>query len=429
MTRSPRPPRLPRLLAALLGAGALGAALLALPGTDTSDAATSSPRGAAPEATGDPHPTRPPAETLATGTLLRDGTGMYPRAVRLAHNGDANGRILASVVTFDGDDGQGAVYESTDDGATFEQVGTVADPASADGRGLCCATLYELPQPVGDLPAGTLLWAASAGQAEPDRRMALRIWASHDVGRTWTYLSACATADDVGGLWEPEFSVAADGALVCHYADETDPDHSQKLSAVRSYDGVTWTDRQDVVAGVPHDDRPGMPVVRRLPNGTYFMTYEICNPGGQYQCVVHYRTSPDGWDWGDPTHLGFRPETADGRYLRATPTVAWAPDPTGANPDGRILLTGQRLLNADGTSAEGSGATVLVNSANGEGAWTAIPAPVAVEVPAVIDPEYDVCPNYSSPLLPSADGARLVQLATDWDGGVCKPYHATAAIP
>ncbi|ONK15836.1 sialidase family protein [Streptomyces sp. MP131-18] len=358
----------------------------------------------------------------ATGTPLRDDTGLYPRVIRLAHNGEANGRILASVVTFDGNNGLGAIHESTDDGATFRQVGAVADPDSAGGQGLCCATLYELPRPVGELPAGTLLWASSAGQDETDRRMSLRIWRSNDVGRTWSYLSSCATANGTGGLWEPEFSIASDGALVCHYADETDPGHSQKLAAARSYDGVTWSGHHDTVAGTWQPDRPGMPMVRQLPNGTYFMSYEICNPGGQYQCVVHYRTSADGWDWGDPAHLGFRPETADGRYFRATPTIAWAPSPDGGG-DGRILLVGQMLLNRDGSTAAGNGATVLVNSANGEGPWQDFAAPV--QVPGA---EPNFCPNYSSPLLPSADGSRVLQIATDWDGDVCKPYYATGPI-
>ncbi|MFD5317497.1 sialidase family protein [Streptomyces sp. NPDC127098] len=393
-----------RVLALCLGA--ILAALLGVP------AAASPPPAASPADVG----------TTATGTLLRDGTGLYPRAVRLAHSGAANGRVLASVVTFDGDNGLGAIYESTDDGATFRQVGTVADHDSAGGQGLCCATLFELPRQVGALPAGTLLWASSAGQDETDRRMDLRIWRSDDVGRSWSYLSSCATATGTGGLWEPEFSIAADGALVCHYSDETDPDHSQKLVAVRSYDGVTWSGRHDTVASTWQPDRPGMPVVRRLPDGTYFMSFEICNPGGQYQCVVHYRTSPDGWDWGDPAHLGYRPETADGRYFRATPTIAWAPAPDGS-PNGRIVLVGQMLLNRDGSTAAGNGHTILVNGENGAGPWTAIEAPVTVPAPYV-----NFCPNYSSPLLPSADGRRLLQIATDWDGDVCKPYYATGEL-
>ncbi|WP_322986521.1 sialidase family protein [Streptomyces sp. S584] len=240
----------------------------------------------------------------ATGTPLRDGTGLYPRAIRLAHNGAADGRVLASVVTFDGNNGIGAIHESTDSGATFHEVGRIADPESAAGQGLCCTTLFELPGQVGALRAGTLLWASSAGQDETDRRMALRIWRSDDMGANWSYLSSCAVAGGTGGLWEPEFSVAADGALVCHYADETNPAHSQKLVAARSYDGVRWEGHHSTVASGWEPDRPGMPVVRQLPNGTYFMSYEICNPGGQYQCVVHYRTSADGWNWGGPRPAG-----------------------------------------------------------------------------------------------------------------------------
>ncbi|GAA5061976.1 hypothetical protein GCM10023336_39920 [Streptomyces similanensis] len=359
---------------------------------------------------------------LATGTTLGTGTGLYPRAVRLAHNGAANGRIIAGVVTFDGDNGIGAIHESTDSGATFKQVGKVADPESSGGRGLCCTTLFELPRQVGNLPAGTLLWASSAGQDAPNRRMSLRIWRSNDVGRTWSYLSACATATGTAGLWEPEFSVAADGALVCHYSDETDPAHSQKLVAVRSYDGVTWQGRHDTVASGLSTDRPGMPVVRQLPNGTYFMSYEICTPGGQYQCVVHYRTSADGWNWGDPTYLGVRPQTADGKYFRAAPTIAWAPAPDGS-PNGRILLIGQRLLNKDGTVAADSGHTILANTENGTGNWYELDSPVNVP-----SPEVNYCPNYSSPLLPSADGRQVLQIATDWDGSVCRPYYATGGL-
>ncbi|MEU1438556.1 RICIN domain-containing protein [Streptomyces sp. NPDC005786] len=358
----------------------------------------------------------------ATGTPLGSGTGLYPRAVRLEHSGSANGRVLASVVTFDGNNGIGAIHESTDAGATFRQVGRIADPESATGQGLCCSTLFELPGQVGDMRAGTLLWAASAGQDEPNRRMALRVWRSVDVGRTWSYLSSCATASGSGGLWEPEFSVAADGALVCHYADETDPAHSQKLAAARSYDGIHWQDRRNTVAGRWEPDRPGMPVVRRLPNGTYFMSYEICNPGGQYQCVVHYRTSPDGWDWGDPASLGFRPETVDGKYFRAAPTIAWAPAP-GGGPNGRILLVGQQLLNRDGTPAADSGRTILANTEGGTGPWYEIEAPVRVTAPTAT-----YCPNYSSPLLPSTDGRTVLQIATDWDGGVCRPYVATGPV-
>ncbi|MDQ0772295.1 hypothetical protein QF026_000761 [Streptomyces aurantiacus] len=358
----------------------------------------------------------------ATGTVLRNDTGLYPRAVRLAHNAGANGRILSSVVTFSGNNGLGTIYESTDSGASFHQVGAVGDPEAAGGQGLCCSTLFELPQKVGDLPAGTLLWAASVGQDETNRRMALRVFKSNDVGRTWSYLSTVATAGSTGGLWEPEFSVDASGRLVAHYSDETDSAHSQKLMAARTANGLTWTGHHATVVSPLVSDRPGMAVVRKLGNGSYFMSYEICSAGGQYQCVVHYQTSADGWDWSSGPFLGYRPETADGKYFKHAPTVAWAPE--AGNPLGRLFLIGQVLHNKDGSVAAGSGRTVWVNSAGGSGTWREIAAPVTVESTVV-----DYCPNYSSALLPSTDGNSLLEIATDWSGGICKPYFATKSVP
>ncbi|MEK8171576.1 hypothetical protein NKH77_25560 [Streptomyces sp. M19] len=79
-----------------------------------------------------------PDRPKTTRTALRDGGGIYPRAIRLAHSGDANGRVLASGVVHEGGDGVGAVHESTDDGASFHRVGAVTAAASADGRG-CAA--------------------------------------------------------------------------------------------------------------------------------------------------------------------------------------------------------------------------------------------------------------------------------------------------
>ncbi|GAB2665049.1 sialidase family protein [Kribbella swartbergensis] len=354
--------------------------------------------------------TAPATAGAATGQLLRNDTGLYPRAIRLEHSGTANGRILAGVVTFVGNaDGIGAIYESTNAGASFTQVGTVDDPEAADGQGLCCATLFELPSPVGAMPAGTLLWAASVGAS--DRPMSLRIWKSSDVGRTWSYLSSCATAPNAGGLWEPEFTIAKDGRLVCHYSDETDPAHSQKLMQVRSSDGITWTDPTPTVAGPVQGHRPGMSVVRRLPSGTYLMSYEICGQGGQYDCAVYTRTSPDGWTWGTPSDPGTWVRTANGRYFTHAPTITVA-------PNGNQLLIGQILQNADGSVAAGNGKTIFIRSANG--AWRELPAPVEVD-----NPYNNYCPNYSSSLVVSPDSRRVLELASDYDAGVCKTYYAT----
>lgn len=352
------------------------------------------------------------AAAPAAVTPLRAGTGLYPRVVRLAHSGSANGRVIASVVTFAGDAGIGSVYESVDAGRTFRQIGSIADSAGADGKGVCCGTLYELPKKVGAVPAGTLLWAAAFGRnVTPNRRMTIRLWRSTDHGRTWTYLSTIARAKTTGGLWEPELTVSSDGRLVAFYSDETDSRHSQKIVRVRSSDGRTWSAAKDTVAFAAKTERPGMPVVRRLPNGRYAMGYEAC---GSRKCEVRLRTSADGWSWGKVTTLGTRPSVG-GRHFAHAPTIA-------PRSDGSLLLVGQTLVTASGSAASGNGRTIFVGTKGGAGTWRAVPAPVAVP-----DARNDYCPNYSSALLPAATGTSVLEIATDYAGKVCTPYFATAA--
>lgn len=372
-----------------------------------------------------PHPARsgrrPAADGPALGVTRRltDQVALYPRAIRLAHSGSANGRIIVSFVSHAGGAGTGEIYESSDGGGSFTHIGTIADPRAADGRGLCCGTLFEVPRRVGRTPEGTLLWAASVGQDARKRRMALRVWRSEDHGRHWSYLSSCATARGNGGLWEPELSVDSSGRLVCHFSDETQRGHSQVLARVRSADGgFGWGGKTNTVVGRAPGDRPGMAVVRRLPYGIYVMTYEVCSGPGGRRCVVHLRTSTDGWTWKGPDIV---PRTAGHAHLEHAPTLAWAP---GTGMFGRLVLVGQVLSLRSGEMATSSGAVLLTNDQRGTGPWTEVPAPLATPVPA-----RDACSNYSSALLPAADGRSLLEIGTRYDSdGVCRAYYATARL-
>lgn len=346
---------------------------------------------------------------------------MYPRGVRLERHAEA-GRIVASVTTFTDRGGEAAIFASDDDGRSFDQIASVPVSEHNGQEGLCCGTLFELPEPVGDLPAGTLLYSASIGQDAGDgRRMDLDIWQSQDAGHTWDYLSACASAENRGGLWEPEFSIAADGRLVCHYADETDAlDGTQRLVQVASSDGVTWGERTYTVQALEGASRPGMPVVRTLPDGSYVMVFEVCAQPGQYDCAAYSRTSPDGWNWGDPEEHGEIITSVNGRYFAHAPTVAWMDDGTA---EGKLLVVGQLVREADGSIAEGNGSTIFVNR-NGSSSWLEVPAPIQVP-----DAFNHWCPNYSSSIVPLDNGRDYVELASDLDDdGVCRTWFARAAV-
>jgi hypothetical protein len=205
------------------------------------------------------------------------------------------------------------------------------------------------------------------------------------------------------------------------WSDETYLCCSQKLSKIRTSDGVTWRDSSDAVATTAPSDRPGMIVVSKLPTGEYFMSYEICgDPITGPKCAAYYRMSRDGWNYGPPSDRGKRIETADGQYFEHAPANIWSPSPL--SPNGVILVVGQVLHNHDNSVAQQNGRVLFENTLlDGSGPWSKIKAPV--EVPNSYD---NPCPNYSSALLPVQDGAALLEFAADYYAlKQCGMYFAT----
>jgi len=335
--------------------------------------------------------------SAASGSLLAESS-FYPRLVRIAQGpARANGHILAST--------NGQIFESDDEGRSFFSLSTV--PAAPGGKFRCCETLFEMPKDVGTLHAGTLLFA---GTYDAGTDPAIEIFTSTDEGHHWTYNATPVSGrgeKGAGGLWEPEFLVARDQALVMFWSDETFVCCSQKLQKIRTFDGASWKDRSDVVASTSERDRPGMIVVRELPTGLYFMTYEICGDPAN-GCAVFYRTSRDGWNYGNASFLGKRIETADGKFFEHAPANIWAP--SALSPNGVIVVIGQVLHNRDGSVAGDNGRVLFVNPLlDGSGPWQTVRAPV--EVPNSYD---NYCPNYSSALLSIDGGAGLLELASDY---------------
>ena len=376
------------------------------------------------------------AKAATTAQQLDTLPSMYPRMIRLAHSGDANGRLIASVSASSpdatGPTDMERIFGSTDGGASFHLLSEIHDPLASDGRGSCCGTLFELPRQLGAEPAGTLLFATTVGMknSAAGRVPAIRVWKSGDHGATWSYLSSCASGSastpSSEGLWEPEFSVDARGDLDCFFSDETRAGSSQVIASVTSTDGgATWGAEQLVVATAA-TDRPGMAGVRKLPNGTYFMSYELCGQRAD-ACRVYYRTSTDGWNWGDSTDPGTVASTPDGKYFYHAPTIAWTPNGT---PNGRILLIGDLVKDAAGNVLRPeSGSTILANTENGFGHWFELDAPVTVSFSANPSGDEIVCNNYSSSLLPSADGSGVIELATkSLSGGGCGAFFASGSL-
>lgn len=331
------------------------------------------------------------AETVLNATQ----DSFYPRMIRLAASGGANGRLLAS---HDFNGSTSAIYESTNDGATWAQVGSITVPEPWH----CCSALWEVPQQLGSTAAGTLFWATTGRNGTAHT---LRIYRSTNQGRNWTQHAVAATGNT--GIWEPEFTVDSAGRLVMFYASEEykSGGYNQLIAHKVSTDGgLTWgADVFDVAISDGGDLRPGMPVVRKLPNGSYLMSYEIC---GSRACDVYVRTSANGSAWGTPGNLGTRVESTNGHHFSHTPTITWVND---GSPQGRILLTAQLLKRNSNNSINEdlNGRVYMFNTNGGNGVWTEHATPLATP----INTGGDACTNYSSQLLASSNNQRVLQLA------------------
>lgn len=367
----------------------------------------------------------------STGTVVAaptSGTGVenndYPRIIRLAASADTskNGTLLVMYSVNDtGVRTHSVVKRSTDNGATWTAISTLYSPTS--GWGIYFGSMYELPVASGGLAAGTIIAAGNAWDNSNWGYQEVQTFISTDYGVTWTPRGNCVTKSGSPstvstGLWEPEIILNADGKLACHFSDERlrSSGYSQKLVMVTSSDGgSTWGSAVDTVAVGDSSSRPGMPVVRKLGNGTYAMAYELCRDSvgnADQTCRVYLKTSSDGASWGTASSLGTLIQTSDGRQLLHTPGLAWSP---AGGPNGTLIAAGQRVVTgADGATTvvkPESGRVVFVNTNNGVGAWSAVSAPVT------IDPTGDYnngagkhCANYSPSLVPTASGTAVMMV-------------------
>lgn len=387
----------------------------------------------------------------------------YPRVIRLAHSGASyNGRLLATFAY--GGHGRPEelpIYQSTDNGVTWTRIATVT-AATATGWGIGGPALFEMPRQAGSVVTGTLFIAGTAwkhdgppnkdgipgmpGSLNDFSHQVIEVHKSTDQGQTWAYQGKCIEVNGVPnafgyGIWEPHFEIDSSGNLVCYFAWErpggSPTAKSQVLAHTTSSDGgLNWSAPVSDVVSSNNDDRPGMPIVIRLPTGNYLMAYELCRGGvnANEACLVYTKTSSDGVNW-NPGDLGTVVQTAEGHRLAHTPYVAWSPA-GGAN--GTLILSGQVLVSGDIgnlTELEGSGKTLLVNTNLGTGNWFEIPAPFVVAPVGNYNPEFPgpqiACAGYSSPILPSTTGTSLLYLAgalMSADGAQCEIRFGIASL-
>ncbi|MBY9080729.1 RICIN domain-containing protein [Paenibacillus sp. HN-1] len=291
--------------------------------------------------------------TADSSTSVRYGT-LYPHAIQLKHqsNPSDNGKMYATFEKYTVAPFTFPVFESVDNGKSWTRLPDVTD--QVNGWGLKQEPhLFELPESVGDMPAGTLLMI---GNSEPvdDSQTKIDIYKSNDLGRTWTFASSvasggAATMGTSSAIWEP-YLIYANNKLICFYSDERGmASGGQKIVAQSSTDGVNWSAPFDVVnfSSTNVSYRPGMPVVAQMANGQYIMVYEFI---GKANAPVNFKitSNPESWNPTDPgTTYGY-----------------------GGSPYVAVMNDGKVVAGSYSTT------DIYVNSNNGTGTWIRQATPI-----------------------------------------------------
>lgn len=332
------------------------------------------------------------------------GNGVnYPRIIQLQHGSSVNNNAL--LVTFEEHSGGYAemgypIWRSNDLGQTWEYIAKVTDPVNNNRqRAEWSPSFYELPEDFGGMKKGTLLLAGASVDAEHSSNSAIQLYKSEDGGYNWDFISTVAKGGGMsngttyGGVWEPELELI-NGELICYYSDETDPEHSQKISYKTSKDGIKWSSDFEAVAFDDESQRPGMAVVTKISDESYFMVYELCNKNSKISnSNVYFKTSTNGKNWTTETKLvGSNQETLSG-----APYTAWTPF---GGENGTIFVG---AANMDGLEA-----SYYFASQDNGATWSKVLQPIQFDDSVSRS-------GYSSGITFSADGNILFAVNTPTD--------------
>ncbi len=329
----------------------------------------------------------------------RSGT-LYPRCIVLNHSAEKPGALLATFECRSNDVPVFPIFESLDDGASWHLLSQIEDKE----RGWGCRYqphLFELPQKVGDLPAGTILCAGNIIPKDLSATV-LHLYQSQDGGKTWSFLSEIISGgvaktdppgepDENRPVWEPFLELTEKGELICFYSDErylARKKWNQMLAHKVSPDGgKTWGPEVVDIAFADSRLRPGMPIITRMGDGRYVMVYEMVM---QDAIPVYFRVSDSIEDWGEPDFMGNPVRCADGRYISGTPYVLWIPQ---GGEKGTLLASGRGFGH------------ILANSNGGEGPWEVMPS--------LIESNFSFhASGYSQCLVPLHGGRQILNLCT-----------------
>ncbi len=257
----------------------------------------------------------------------------YPTIIQLENNGENNGTLLTTFEVFDQGATKFRIMESKDKGKTWAEISSVFETLTPGLQAAWEPCLFELPEAMGDFEKGTVILGGISLDDGCKSKTQLSIWTSPDCGKTWSETSAADSAGGTGdGIWEPWF-VYENGTLYCFYSDDSDPVHSQTIVYKSTTDLINWSEKVPVVVFDNPNARPGMPVVTKMGNGMYYLTYELLEDDINKPCRYKISDSISKWNTDDE---GTEIIASGKRELHSSPVCLWIPE---GGKNGTLILT------------------------------------------------------------------------------------------
>ncbi|PNS20679.1 Non-structural maintenance of chromosomes element 1 [Sphaceloma murrayae] len=229
------------------------------------------------------------------------------------------------------------VYESLDNGKSWKERSRLYDQVNGWGARYQ-PFIYELPENLGTFKKGDILIAGNFIPQDLSQTK-IDIYVSRDKARTWKFVSSVARGGEAipnNGLtpvWEP-FLYLYKKELICYYSDQRDfVNNGQKMVHQTSTDLLNWGELRNDVAYNNTEWRPGMPIVSKLPNGKFLLTYEFFGSvEGGFSVYTRLATDPRNFNEAEGRVL----RATDGTVPRGSPYNVWTPV---GGPNGTIIVS------------------------------------------------------------------------------------------
>ncbi|KAK3057338.1 hypothetical protein LTR09_001521 [Extremus antarcticus] len=281
----------------------------------------------------------PKTPSFVNATIYNPPAGSQTSYARSTFLEVGNTKVIPPVLTTYAGGDHFVIYRSNDGGKSWKSISKAYfTNGNYTGGIILRPFLYELPEDLGEVSAGTVFLSGNAIPGDFSSTN-IELYASTDKGRSWSFVSVVAvggppnTDNGAPCVWEP-FILLHESQLAVYYSDQRDPKHDQKLCHQISTDALSWGPVINDVAYANYTLRPGKITMAQIGNGQWMCSFELAL-AVDVPYAVHYKLADSPFDFLKAKPIEMKASNT-GTIPAAGPFITW---PAAGGPDGTIVVS------------------------------------------------------------------------------------------